>query len=75
MTKSWKIHSLPLSVSASQILSKRELQKEGDYVFTNDGGKFKQWYLSKRFREYVDNSGLSSELKLKRKRRLNKMGI
>jgi len=62
MTKSGKIHSLPLSVSALQILTKRELQQTGSSVFTNKGEKFKQWFLSKRFREYVDKAGLSSQL-------------
>jgi len=62
VTKSGKIHSLPLSISALQILVKREANNEGELVFTYNGGKFKQWFLSKMFRKYVEKSGLSSQL-------------
>ncbi|HET55572.1 MAG TPA: site-specific integrase [Ignavibacteria bacterium] len=61
-TKSGKVHSLPLSISALRVLHKRELNKAGDLVFTSQGERFKQWYLCKRFREYITKAGLSPQL-------------
>lgn len=61
-TKSGKVHSLPLSIAALQVLSKREINKSGNLIFTYNGERFKQWFLCKRFREYVTKAGLSSQL-------------
>ncbi|WKZ68103.1 MAG: site-specific integrase [Melioribacteraceae bacterium] len=63
LTKSWKVHSIPLNISALQILTERELKKKNELlVFTYKEQKIKQDFISKKFRKYVKKAGLNSKL-------------
>lgn len=63
LTKSRKVHSIPLNISALQILTERQLRKRDNYlVFTYKGNEIKQDFISKKFRKYVKKAKLDSKL-------------
>jgi site-specific recombinase XerD len=62
LTKSKKVRTIPLNITALQILTGREINKKSKFIFTMDGEPIKQDYISKKFREYVNSAGLSKEL-------------
>lgn len=63
ITKSRKVHSLPLNVSALQILTERQLKKmDCDFVFTYKEKIIKQDFISKKFKKYVIKAKLNPQL-------------
>ncbi len=63
LTKSRKVHSIPLNISALQILTERELKKKDDYlVFTYKDQIIRQDFISKKFKKYVKKAKLDSKL-------------
>ncbi|NMB82414.1 MAG: site-specific integrase [Ignavibacteria bacterium] len=62
LTKSKKIRTVPLSLRAMQILSERELTKKNEAVFTLYGQRITQKFISKRFKQYVIESGINPKL-------------
>lgn len=61
-TKSKKIRTIPLNLTVLQVLTLREQNKNGNLVFTMDGDKLKQEYVSKGFKDYVIKAKLNSKL-------------
>ncbi len=61
-TKSKKIRTIPLNITALQTLTDREQNKKGELVFTIDGNKLKQEYVSKNFKGFVLKANLNSNL-------------
>jgi integrase len=62
ITKSKKIRTIPLNIKAMQILTKRELNKTGNIIFTINSEAIKQDFISKKFRKYVKKTGLNPKL-------------
>jgi len=63
LTKSRKVHSIPLNITALQILTERELRvKESDFVFTYKNKIIKQDFISKKFKKYVKKAKLNPRL-------------
>ena len=63
ITKSGKIGTVPLNITALQILTKRQLNKSSDYVFTYKGDAVKQDFISKKFKKFVIDAKLNPKLK------------
>jgi integrase len=65
ITKSKRVRSLPLSISALQILSDRKLKSDSefDFVFSLDNKIMTQDRISKVFKSYVIKSNLNPKLK------------
>lgn len=63
LTKSRKVHNIPLSISALQILTKRDIKREDkELVFTYLGKKIRQTFISKRFSKYVEEANINKKL-------------
>lgn len=62
-TKSKKVRTIPLNITAMQILIEREQNRNSDLVFTYNSEKYKPEFLSKRFKKYVIKAGLNPKLK------------
>lgn len=62
LTKSKKIRTVPLSVKATQILISRELSKQSELVFTLEGERITQKFISKKFKSYVIKSKINPDL-------------
>jgi integrase len=59
LTKSNKIRTIPLNLTALQILTKRELSKASEFVFTYNDEPIKKSYLQFKFRKYILASKLN----------------
>lgn len=62
MTKSRKVHNLPLNIRALQILTERELNKNSTLVFTYLDRPIKQDFISKKFRKLVKACSINPNL-------------
>ncbi len=62
LTKSKKVRTIPLSLKAMQIVTNRELKKNGQLVFTLEGKPIKPDYISHKFKSYVLESRINSKL-------------
>jgi len=62
VTKSGKVHTLPLSIEALQILTEREKNKTLELIFTYRGERIKQDFISKKFRKFVKKAELNIKL-------------
>ena len=62
LTKSKKIRTVPLSIKATQILISRDLPKQSELVFTLEGGRITQKFISKKFKSYVIKSKINTDL-------------
>jgi len=61
-TKSKKIRTIPLNLSALQILVRRKQSRISELIFTVNGTMLKQQFISRTFKKYVLKSGLNSKL-------------
>lgn len=63
LTKSKKIHHLPLNSKAFGIVNKRYEAKVNDtFVFTYNSAPILQNFISRKFRYYIKAAGLDSKL-------------
>lgn len=62
LTKSKRVRTIPLNIAALQILTRREVGKSSDFVFTLHDKFIKPDYLSHKFKKYVIAAGLNSKL-------------
>lgn len=62
LTKSRKVHNLPLNLRALQILTEREINKFSNFVFTYMEKPIKQDFISKKFRKLVKSAGINPKL-------------
>lgn len=63
LTKSRKVHNIPLNLTALQILTKRQIKNENkEYVFTYLDEKINQNFISKRFSKYVKDACINNNL-------------
>ncbi len=62
ITKSKKIRTIPLNLTALQILTQRDRDKTGELIFTLIGQRITQSYISHKFKKYVKKSGLNPQL-------------
>ncbi|MEN8193294.1 MAG: site-specific integrase [Bacteroidota bacterium] len=63
LTKSKKIRTVPLNLTALQILTKREVLKKSDYIFGKEGIPYKQDFVSKKFKKYIRRTNLNQAYK------------
>jgi len=61
-TKSKKIRTIPLNITALQTLTDRERNNKGELVFTINGDKLKQEFVSKKFKDFVLIAKLNPKL-------------
>jgi len=59
ITKSQKVGTVPLNLTALQLLTERQMNKAGDYVFTYKGNPITQDFISKKFKKYVLKASLN----------------
>lgn len=62
LTKSKKVRTIPLNAACLQVLTRRQIDSQEELIFTFKGKQFKQQFLSKKFKRYVNKSGLNSKL-------------
>lgn len=62
LTKSRKVHCLPLHDKVYNILLERHNKRTNEYVFTYNGKKILQDFLCRKFRIFVKNANLSPKL-------------
>jgi len=63
LTKSRKVHTIPLNIKSLQILNDRQLKKkDSDKIFTYHNKPIKQLFISHKFKKYVYLSGLNPKL-------------
>lgn len=62
LTKSKKIRTVTLNLTALQILTQRERNKTNEIVFTLGGKQITQSHISHKFKRYVKQSGLNPKL-------------
>jgi len=63
-TKSRKVHSIPLSIKALQVLTDRQIKNaNSERVFLYKGKPIKQLFISHKFKKLIKKAGLNSELK------------
>lgn len=62
ITKSKRIRTIPLSIKAMQILTERERKKEGCLVFTYNHKSINPNYVSQKFKAYVREASINSNL-------------
>jgi len=62
LTKSKKIRAIPLNLTALQVLSKRELTKSGNLVFTYLNKPISQHFISAKFKQYIRKANLNDKL-------------
>jgi integrase len=62
ITKGKKLRSIPLNLKALQILSELELSRTNELVFTRDGNKLTQDYVSKKFKKYIKETKINPQL-------------
>lgn len=62
LTKSKKIRAIPLNITALQILTKRELNKTSENVFTFNQKPMNQDFISHEFKKYVLGAKLNPKL-------------
>lgn len=62
VTKSRKIHSIPLNIKALQILTDRQINHPGsERIFIYKGKPIKQLFISHKFKKFVKNAGVNPE--------------
>jgi len=62
LTKSKKIRTVPLNLTALQIITERQILSKGQLVFTLNGNPIKQNYISKKFNNYIITAKLNPKL-------------
>ncbi len=62
-TKSKKVRTIPLNITALQILTDREKVKANEFVFTKDGEKLEPVSISQTFKKYVVKAKINRQLK------------
>jgi integrase len=62
MSKTLRIRTIPLNYKALEILNKRFVNKQEEYIFTYQGKIIKQELMSHKFKNYVITSGVNSKL-------------
>ena len=63
LTKSKRVRTIPLTQKAMQIITERELKKNGQQVFTLEGKSIKPDFISHKFKSYVREAKLNPKLK------------
>lgn len=63
ITKSQKIGTIPLNLTALQILNKREIEKQIDFVFTYQSIPIKPDFVTKKFKKLIIKAGLNPKFK------------
>lgn len=71
ITKSQKVGTVPLNITALQILTEREMTKESEFVFTYKGKEITQDFISKKFKKYVIKAGLNPKYRFHTLRHTN----
>lgn len=61
ITKSKKVASVPLNLTALQVLTERELNRESNYVFTYMGKPIKQHFISHKFKKIIRSARLNEK--------------
>lgn len=62
ITKSKKIRTIPLTLTALQILTKRQITGKTELIFTNKGKMYNQNQLSRYFKQHVIKAGINDKL-------------
>jgi integrase len=63
ITKSKRIRSVPLNINALQVLTERERETKGNFVFSNNEEILKGDFVSKKFKKYIIKANLNPKLK------------
>lgn len=63
ITKSKRIRSVPLNINALQVLTERERETKGKFVFSYNDEILKGDFVSKKFKKYVIKAKLNPKLK------------
>ena len=64
ITKSKRVRSIPLNIKAMQVLTDREIDKNGNLIFTFEGKALTPDYVTRKFKAYVIKAGLNPKLTL-----------
>ena len=62
LTKSKKVRTIPLNLTALQILTKREINKRGNLIFLVDGEQINPDKLTKLFKGYIKRAKINNKL-------------
>lgn len=63
ITKSKRIRSVPLNINALQVLTERERESKGNFVFSYKDEMIKGDFVSKKFKAYIIKANLNPKLK------------
>lgn len=62
LTKSKKVRTIPLNLTALQILTERQLQIDSEFVFTYQNKPIKQSFISHKSKKLIKKAGLNEAL-------------